>query len=109
MIVGVSNVDLIELDRAAKDVETFKSYCDSLVPEEFRHVREIMSNQRYLCLMLLRRSKNVSWDKKKEIIEPLMQGLHVVGYSDGLIDLNSMMNLVDRRRLRKFYEKETGV
>ena len=108
MLVGQSNVSIAELEKNARDLDAFKKYCDSLVPEDFRHVSSIVNNQRYICAMMLRNSSHVTWKQKKDIVDEIMRGIRIVGYTDQVIDLSVLLNRVDVKRLEMYFQKENG-
>lgn len=102
MLVGKINVELNELERRANNVENFIAYSDSLVPDMFSHVHAIISNQRYVCCLILRRSKNVPWDTKNALIDTVMAGVSIIGFSDQLIEASSLWSLVDRDKVDQY-------
>ena len=102
MIVGRADITLEDVEKHIKDVEQFINYSDSLVPEEFKHVTAIIHNQRYLCCLILRTSQRVSWDKKKEIIDNVMFGIRIVGYTDEVISARVLLDLADQEKLNKY-------
>lgn len=102
MIVGKTDVLVEDVEKHSKDVETFVKYAESLVPEEFRHVTAIVDNQKYLCCLILRSSKRVSWEKKKEIINDVMYSIKIVGYTENIISASALLNLADQSKLEKY-------
>lgn len=108
MLVGKSNVNLQELLAHTATAEAFIEYSDSLVPSEFRHVKAIIDNQRYLCCLLLRQSKSISWDKKKEILDCVLYDVHIVGYTNCVIEVGTLFALTNRENVNKYYRKVGG-
>ena len=105
MLVGKSDVDTSELVKHTRTSEEFLMYTDSLVPYDFRHNKTIVDNQRYLCCLLLRSCDGVSWDIKKKILDDVMPAIHIVGFTDMLIDVNSLFGLINKDKLMKFKKK----
>lgn len=94
-----------ECVKHSRDKETFLEWCDSLVPEEFSHIKSIVDNQRYYCCLLLRRS-SVSWDKKKEIINPIMLKLRVIGFTDSVLEIKYIYNLLNVKKLEEYNARQ---
>lgn len=102
MLIGKASVDKAKLLASLKTVDKFIAFSDSLVPEEFRHVQAILSNQRYICCLLLRKEKSVDWNVKKEIIEKVMEDISIVGYTDVLIEVNKLFAFADMRKVKRY-------
>lgn len=105
VIVGTIHVDEKLLVKSADTVSHFCEYCEGLVPEEYRHVRAIVENQQYYCCLLLRRVDSLSWSRKREIIDGVMKGIKIVGYTDSLIEAAGLAQYVDVDRLRGLKEE----
>jgi len=93
------------LIKNADTVPHFREYCEELVPEEYRHVQAIVENQQYYCCLLLRRVDSIPWSRKREIINGVMSGIRIVGYTDSLIEAASLAQYVDMDRLRGLKEE----
>ena len=106
MLVGKSDVAIQELERRVKDVEEFKKYCDSLVPEEFKHISAIRNNQRYICCLILRTSKCIPWNIKLSCINRVMQDIQIVCYTDMLIEVDILLGMIDKERVNKMWRDE---
>lgn len=107
MIIGTMAIDTEALVKNSKTAEQFNKFCESLVPEEFRHIHAITDNQKYICCMIYRRLKNVAWPKKRELLNEVLRGLHIIGFADMIIEASSLMGMVDQKRIEKF--KEIGL
>jgi len=105
MIVGASRVDKQELVLASTSVQSFEEFCVAQVPDEFKHCREIVDNQKYLCCIILRSIKTVPWDKKKPVIDDVMRGLSIVGFTDTLVEATSLLGVANLKRVKKFKER----
>lgn len=105
MLLGKSDVDIIELRKHMVDYETYCAYCDSLIPEEFRHVKELCDNQRYYCAMNIRKSEDIPWDKKKDLIVTVMSNVTVTGLTDMCIDIETLKPYMGRARMEKFFRR----
>ena len=101
MIVGRSDVSILEVERHSKDVKTFIQFADSLIPQEFRNVLAIQQNQRYLCCLILRKSKSISWDKKEALITEVLAQVRITGFVDNIISAEDIWTFVDKEKLNK--------
>ena len=102
MIIGTVQVSEEILALKAKDPEVFKQYCRSLVPEEYRHVQAIVDNQIYYCCLLLRASKQISWDEKRNLLNKVMWDLKITGFTGSLIEAKSLLDYANVQRVKAF-------
>ncbi|MDE5639923.1 MAG: hypothetical protein K2I47_09130, partial [Odoribacter sp.] len=72
------------------------------MPEEYRHVRAIVDNQKYYCCLVVRQIAGIAWPKKRELINAVMRDVQIVGYVDCVIEVSILNDMVDRQRLRAF-------
>lgn len=96
MIVGTSKISTKDLIKYATSVESFKEYCVSLIPEEYRHLQVIVNNQVYICCLCLRKCEAVSWDVKKQILDKCLQDIRIVGCTNALIDFTDVLMYIGR-------------
>lgn len=106
MIVGKISVEEEDLVQHVNTSQEFMDFCASLVPQEFRHVQGIIENQEYYCCLLLRQVQQLSWPKKREIINSVMSKVRIVGYVDSVIEVSNLWDDVDVRRIQAFKERE---
>lgn len=106
MLLGVFNVEENELIRHVNSKDEFYAYCDSLVPKEFRHCKEILNNQRYLCTLILRKSKKVGWDIKKDLIISILSEVRVVGLTDSCIEVSQLYLYISKKDMEEFRRRE---
>ena len=107
MLIGTSKISH-GLESHISSYEDFMEFARSLVPQEFRHNLALINNQAYFNAMTLRKSANVPWDKKKDIIEVVMRNITVSGYTDVIIDIESIYDYVDSNRVERFWRKFNG-
>lgn len=100
MIVWDKTVELADLEKHCSSADAFLQFCDSIVPEGYRHIVQLLNNQRYYCALLLRKSERVNWDKKKAIIKAVMDDICVIGYSDVVMAVDEIFTYVDFERLK---------
>lgn len=103
MIVGTANIDTILLCKHCGSAQQFREYSLSLVPELFRNCHQICNNQLYLCCIELRRANEISWDKKKSIIDECI-GIRIFGYLDEIIEINTILSFCDKNKILSYLE-----
>lgn len=107
MIIGVADIPESEITKHIQSVEEFCVYCEQLVPEEYRHIKAIVDNQKYYCCLILRQITGISWPKKRGLINVVMSSVQIVGYVDSVVEVSVLNDMVNRERLRAF--KEGGI
>lgn len=105
IIVGKVDINLKELEKCSWNYDKFIEYSDSLVPEEFRHIKAITDNQRYLCAVRVRKLSNIPWDVRADLVNRVMQEVSIVGYADQLIEAVSLHLLVNKEKVFHYLEK----
>ena len=101
MLVG-KIVTIHDLVGHLSSVDDFREFSNSLIPDEFKHVSEIRSNQLYVNLLVLRSSTTIDWQTKKKIIDELMPTIKVVGYTNQLIEVKTLLNIANKSKLLKY-------
>lgn len=96
MVVGTSKINMADLARHTRSAKIFKDYCISLVPENFRHIQPIISNQIYICCLYLRKCSLVDWSVKKTLISESLVNIHPIGCTNELIDISDILMYVER-------------
>lgn len=102
MLLGKSLIDENVLKTKLGSLEIYYNYCDSLIPEEFRHIEQLKYNQRYLCTLVLRKSERIPWDMKKDIIVAVMSETRVAGLTDSCIELSQLHEYISRDKMEKY-------
>lgn len=105
MLVGSSKVDMIKLSSCMFNEKKLVEYSNSLIPEEFKDVQQVKSNQLYLCCLYLRKVPCKEYKARKAFISGIMGNLKVVGSAKELIEVSIIKDLVNRKRLQKFMEE----
>ena len=106
MIVGTKYVDMAELRRNCADVMTLREYCRLSVPRLFRHDTRIVDNQKYYIAMLVRNIKSIPFDRRKDLYEGLLYGVHVTGVINTLYDVEEVIGEIDMEKLARYRNKE---
>lgn len=105
MLLGKAIIEEAELGRHIASKEEFYLWCDNMIPEEFRHVKEIRDNQRYLCTLILRKSDKVAWDKKKDLIISILTETRVTGLTDSCIEVSQLSDYIGRPLMEKYLRR----
>lgn len=106
MIVGTTNINTHEALKHLKTHEEFNKYAKSIIPKFFGVVPEIVDNQKYLILLSIRKDNTIPWDVKKPILKEFMQGIKIIGYTDTLIDYDTVMSMCDIDVLKAYGRKK---
>lgn len=102
MLVGKSNINDVDIRKHCRSYEDYCKFCDSLVPEAYRHKVEIIMNQRYYCALLMRKSSIISWDIKKDLINVIMEKNQVTGFTDTVLEVGLLEDYIDDRKMKKY-------
>lgn len=102
MIVGKSLIDENELIKHTRDYDSYCRYCDSLIPIGFRHREDICMNQRYYTALIMRKSKLITWDIKKDLLKQIMYENRVTGAMNTIIDVELLNSFIDERQMSKY-------
>lgn len=107
MIIGSMQVEVQELRKYLSSVPVFREYAKSLVPEEYRHIKEIVDNQVYYNLLVLRKTESIHWQVKKELIIEIANSVKLTGLIDKVFDIAALEHCVNEERVRKFYSSSS--
>lgn len=105
MIVGTTEVKVEQVEKVSHSVSEFISFAESLVPEEFRQCKAIVDNQKYICCLILRKSKLLDWDKKNRIIEEVLKDTRVMGNANELVSITKIYSLIDREVVSEYLRR----
>lgn len=105
MIVGTLSVNQQELARHIDTISGYYAYCDSLIPNAFRHNEKIRANQRYVCAMMIRKNTAISWDRKRYLITQIMRETSITGYTDTLHDAEEILEFASKQLMEKYYRR----
>lgn len=106
MIVGSLLTDTNSLKNYISSYDTYCEYCESLVPEEFRHIKSIVLNQRYYVTLLLRREDTISWEDKKELIAHVMKNVKVAGLTDAILEVSQVLKECNEQIILDYFRRD---
>lgn len=90
-----------DLKRYCHDVDKFKAYSKSLIPERFRDIPELESNQLYVCANVILKS-DVHYDIKGVLVEKCMESVHIYGCLQNVIELVVVEQMLDANKLEEY-------
>ncbi|MCM1440872.1 MAG: hypothetical protein NC131_16980 [Roseburia sp.] len=105
MIVGTKDVEAYEVAQHCQDVNTLRSYCDSLVPRVLRHNQKIINNQRYLIALVVRGVKSIPYSQRKKLYEGLLEGVSITGLANKIYDYDDIILSIDVDMLAQFINR----
>lgn len=105
MVVG-NSVDRRKLVRASNNLEDLIKYSDSLVPKCFRHIKELLYNQRYLVAIELRNVKSIDYYKRNQLANELIKDIYISGTFNEITYLEDVMAYADMDKVFKYIFKE---
>ena len=108
MLVGNKNVNIRELRNACSSPTALEQFAVSLVPEQVRHVRAIVNNQKYYVATMVRDFKSLPYARKQALCSSLLYGVTVCGVCNELFDYNDLLSAVDITLWEKLEEAENA-
>lgn len=95
MIVGTTFIDYNKINTFIGRPREFCDWVDSLVPKWARHITSIKDNQRYYIAIHLRQVISIPYVRRMELINPLIDGIHVRGSIDEFVAITEILDACD--------------
>lgn len=105
MLVGTRNLPHDKI-KEATTVSALRKLAVSQVPLLFRHVKEIVDNQKYLLALEVRRIYKNDYNKWHGLCEGLLEGVKVTGSVHSIYTCYELINKCDFDLIAKFLEKD---
>lgn len=106
MIIGSSVIDYGILCSCYPSISKIKRYSNSLIPQEFRGIKQIEDNQLYYVTLSLRKMPTITdYKLLKKVIAELMDGVLIIGYSNEVIELSNIWQYVDYDIVTRYLER----
>lgn len=105
MIVGKTSLDKVLLKKIYREPDKVGEYSNSLIPKEFRHLKEIQDNQIYLVCMTLRKIGITDYKVVHSTVNVLLRGVRITGYVDELVEVEELYSIVNIERTKLFLER----
>ena len=106
MIVGCKYVDFASLKRACYSEDSLLRFTLALVPTPVRHIQEIVDNQKYFIALQVRSMQSLTWQKRKDLCEHLLQGARIKGVPDAFYDYSDILMAIDRDAFERYLREE---
>lgn len=106
MIVGCKDIDFTELKRACRSEESLLRFTIGLVPTPLQHICEIVDNQKYFVALQVRSIQSITWQKRKDLCESLLQGVRIKGLPDAIYDYSDLLLAIDRDAFKRYLREE---
>lgn len=95
MLIGNKSIDTRALKRACSSPQALLEFTERLVPEQCRHVRAIVDNQKYYVSTLVRAFKSIPYVRKVQLCNHLLRGVTVCGVCNELFDYGDLLASID--------------
>lgn len=105
MLVGSDSIDFNRL-KAMTSAEQLSDFAVELVPPLFRHVKEIVDNQKYLIALNVRKMYKDDYNKWHPLCEELLADVRVTGGIHSICTCQDLLHECDTKILSKFLQKE---
>lgn len=92
--------------KEATSVESLCQLATEQVPLLFRHIKEIVDNQKYLLALEVRKMCKNDYNKWHSLCEGLLEGVRVTGSIHSIYTCYELLNKCDKSLMEKFLEKE---
>lgn len=106
MLVGTKDVNFSDLKASCTNTESLRRFSDSLVPLPLLHLPEVVDNQRYLVALYVRQIKAFPWQRRKDLCEALLNGVHVRGVADYIYDYADILAAINIEKFNQYLEEE---
>ena len=105
MLVGTLNISSDEINKC-KNGDALIAYAERCVPSIFRHVTEIVHNQRYLLALTVRKLYKNDYNKWHPLCKELLKGVRVTGSVSTIYTCADLLEVCDMKVMKKFLIKE---
>lgn len=105
MLVGTRSIPST-LIKEAKTVGALKKLAEKQVPLMFRHVKEIVDNQKYLLALQVRKLYKHDYNVWHPLCEGLLEGVHVTGSIHTLHTCAELLSECDVNIMENYIDKE---
>lgn len=105
MLVGTRTFSADQI-KEANSVGALKRLAERQVPLLFRHVKEIVDNQKYLLALEVRKVYSGDYNKWHSLCEGLLEGVRVTGGIHTIYTCYDLLNKCDLNVIDKFISKD---
>lgn len=104
MIVITNSFDMDKIRKIVRGHEDLCGYIADMVPDRYRHIRAIEHNTRYVLNRCINDDTKISLEDKLWATAELTKNLHVVGYLDFIIDIESFERRINMKKVEEYYK-----
>lgn len=108
MLIATREYSVEMLLQVYEDQDKLDEYVLSLIPEKFKHVSAILSNQKYFINYKILNDKDIPMDQKTLLSNALVARVHVVGYLDEFTTMDEIRRYVNMDRVAEYHRIEEG-
>ena len=105
MLIGSKSIDMAALKQACSSPQSLLRFAEDLVPEQCRHVRAIVDNQKYYVATLVRTFKAIPYMRKMQLCNTLLAGVTVCGVCNEVFDYGDLLYSVNIDMWEKLEEQ----
>lgn len=105
MIIATKEIDIQKVMNIYSDRDTLNSYVESLIPEKYKHLSSIYSNQKFYINFKILENKEISMNDKIDVSRALVEDLHVVGFTDSYIPIDEVERFINHKQVSKYNER----
>lgn len=106
MLILTKDYDLAKCFELRNNHEALMEYINSLMPERYRHVDALLSNQRYFINCDMYGHTEYSLEAKKELSDALMLNVRVAGYIGTFVTVGELESFVSQKAVQRYRERE---
>ena len=106
MLILTRKYDLEKCISLRNDQEALTEYINSLMPERFKHVDSLLSNQRYFINCDMYTHVEYSIEIRRELSDALMHNVRVAGYIGDFVTVQELETYVSNKAVNRYKDKE---
>ena len=106
MLVGTLNISSEEINQCKTGTDLI-NYAERCVPSIFRHVKEIVDNQKYILATYVRKQYSYDYNKWYPLCKELLSGVRVTGSIVTVSTCADILAECDMNVMKKFLVKES--
>lgn len=99
MLIGDNTIHFETLKSFTHNKKALVDYVEGLVPKWAKHIPGIVDNQRYYIALHLRNVKTIDYTTKMEMVEALVDGIHVRGSAKGFVTIHDVIERTNKQAL----------
>ena len=106
MLILTKDYDIKKCFELRSNQAGLTEYINSLMPDRYKHIDALLSNQRYFINCDMYSSSQYSMDAKKELSDALMLNVRVAGYIGSFVTVGELESFVSDKAVQRYRDKE---